>query len=153
MSTQFAVVNVQGHIGSAQLVKPSEGKELLRFSVGVNQYYRGESVVNWYTVQLWNGAMSDLIRRCDGDLESLKGALITLTGKQILRPYTSNSGQAKVEVLIENASIINLSLKKSNEDSDSAPELPVASDEPVTDELPTEQPQVTRKGRKKASDN
>jgi single-stranded DNA-binding protein len=112
---QFASIQISGHIGSAELKEVSEGLFVTRVSIAVNTYFRGEEITTWYSAQFWNGNGDDLSRRCNDDLNSLKGALVTLTGKFVARPYTSKSGEGKVELLLENPVILALGMKKSDE--------------------------------------
>jgi single-stranded DNA-binding protein len=136
MSNQFASITISGRIGSAELKEIGEGLVVTRVSVAVNTYFRGEEITTWYTCQLWNGNGDDLSRRCNDDLASLKGALVTLSGKFVARPYTSNSGQAKTELLLENPVILGLGLKKVEEN--------------VTEALPKEAPKKANKTDKAA---
>ena len=115
MSMQFASIQISGHIGSAELKEVGEGLVVTRVSIGVNTYFRGEEITTWYTCQLWNGNGDDLSRRCNDDLASLKGALVTLSGKFVARPYQSKTGEAKTELLLENPVILGLGLKKTEE--------------------------------------
>ena len=115
MSMQFASMTIAGHIGSAELKEVSEGLSIIRVSIGVNTYFRGEEITTWYSAQFWNGNGDDLSRRCNDDLASLKGALVTLSGKFVARPYQSKTGEAKTELLLENPVILGLGLKKAEE--------------------------------------
>ena len=124
MSIQSAIVQVSGNIGTIEERQVSEGLTVTRLSVAVNTRFRGEDITNWYSVQFWNGSAHDLVRRCDGDLQSLKGSFIVLTGKFLSRPYVSSAGQEKVELLLENPAIVSLSLKKAEDTQEVNKEAP-----------------------------
>ncbi len=111
----FASITISGFASSIKEIEVN-GKRLLKFGVVVYSYFKGEEQANSFDVELWNGAGDDLLRRLDG--QSLKSALVVLTGGLILKSY-----EGKLSPTIVNPQILSLTLKKSESEVESEPEF------------------------------
>ena len=135
----FASITISGFASSIKELEVN-GKRLIKFGVVVYSYFKGEEQANSFDVELWNGAGDDLLRRLDG--QSLKSALVVLTGGLILKSY-----EGKLSPTIVNPQILSLTLKKAESGEGKAEVQPEA--EPQNDSS-TEAPKAKR-SRKSAS--
>lgn len=104
--SQFAQITVSGFAGSKVDIKElKEGVSLLTFSIAVNSWYKGKEITNWYSVQLWNGAADDLLRRVSDDLTKVRGAYFTLSGKFIFESRVYE-GRTYNDLILENPQIL-----------------------------------------------
>ena len=132
-NTTFASITVSGFASSIKELEVN-GKRLIKFGVVVYSYFKGEEQANSFDVELWNGAGDDLLRRLDG--QSLKSALVVLTGGLILKSY-----EGKLSPTIVNPQILSLTLKKAESGEGKAEAEGEAEAEPQNDSSAEAEPQ------------
>jgi hypothetical protein len=162
MSNTYASITVQGFASAAEIHEVGEDKKrLIKFSVCTYNFVKGEEVKDSFSVELWNGQGDGLLSKLNGDLNSLRSAMIVLSGKLILKKH-----EGRVYPTIINPSIFNLTLKKVEESEKSEvpteevaqpiQEVPTEEATQATQEVPTEEatqpieekPKKTRKSKK-----
>ena len=83
-----------GHVGAdAKLLTTGNGKPFLKFRLAVSDISGKDEATLWLTVLVWNGERAEKLAPF-----VLKGALVLVTGRVSLRPYTTHEGQEKTEL-------------------------------------------------------
>lgn len=83
-----------GHVGSdAKLLTTGTGKTFAKFRLAVSDVSGKEEAALWLTVLIWNAERAEKLAPF-----VLKGALVLVTGRISLRPYTSQDEQEKTEL-------------------------------------------------------
>ena len=83
-----------GHVGSdAKLLTTGTGKTFAKFRLAVSDISGKEETTLWLTVLIWNAERAEKLAPF-----VLKGALVLVTGRVSLRPYTTQDGQEKTEL-------------------------------------------------------
>ena len=83
-----------GHVGAdAKLLTTGTEKTFLKFRLAVSDISGKDAATLWLTVLVWNGERAEKLAPF-----VLKGALVLVTGRVSLRPYTTHEGQEKTEL-------------------------------------------------------
>jgi single-strand DNA-binding protein len=83
-----------GHVGTdAKLLTTGEEKSFLKFRLAVSDFSGKEEGTLWLTVLVWNGKRAEKLAQY-----VRKGALMLVSGRVSLRPYTTHEGLEKTEL-------------------------------------------------------
>ena len=83
-----------GHVGAdAKLLTTGTEKTFLKFRLAVSDISGKDAATLWLTVLVWNGERAEKLAPF-----VLKGALVLVTGRLTLHPYTTHEGQEKTEL-------------------------------------------------------
>jgi len=83
-----------GHVGAdAKLLTTGTEKTFLKFRLAVSDISGKDAATLWLTVLVWNGERAEKLAPF-----VLKGALVLVTGRLSLHPYTTHEGQEKTEL-------------------------------------------------------
>jgi len=82
------------HVGAdAKLLTTGAEKTFLKFRLAVADISGKDAATLWLTVLVWNGERAEKLAPF-----MLKGALVLVSGRVSLRPYTTPDGQEKTEL-------------------------------------------------------
>jgi single-strand DNA-binding protein len=83
-----------GHVGAdAKLLTTGAGKSFVKFRLAVSDVSGKEEATLWLTVLVWNAERAEKLAPFVH-----KGALVLVTGRLSLRPYTTQDGQEKTDL-------------------------------------------------------
>ena len=89
----------------------TSGNEMVRISVAVNSYEKGEKKTEYFTVPLFGKTAANALQYLD------KGSKVAVNGDLVIRSYVSKAGDKKLSLEISNASVEYLSSKSEKTES------------------------------------
>lgn len=107
----FAAITLAGHVvADPVLRKGKEDREYGTFSIAVNQMYGGQEIVSYYNCMvpgyMYHGMSKAGVAR---------GSNISVSGTQVIRPYTNKAGQESLSVDLRVLDWRYVGAKKKNE--------------------------------------